>query len=171
MGGGEILSPPPRKKPPRKYKNFLYNYIPKRSKHFSFNVFFNTSPHFKTQMRSRYTSLLALSQHSQGFRGRKKCVVNRENISTGNNGFENQGSGYKNYILTRLTWLDFLVPCKWWLVQCTVIKTCRLDKSLLTRYQKRTAMSNWSPCIYFFWNHRYPQLKKKKNFSLFNSLT
>ena len=47
----------------------------------------------------------------------------------------------------------FQVPCKKWLVQCTLQYICPLDKSL-TRYQKHTAMFKWSPCnswIYESW--------------------
>ena len=41
----------------------------------------------------------------------------------------------------------FLVPCKQWHVQCTLLFTCTLDNSLLPMYEKHTAMFNWSPCI------------------------
>ena len=42
----------------------------------------------------------------------------------------------------------FLVPCKKWLIQCTIQYTCTsLALSLLTRYQKHTAMNSWSHCI------------------------
>ena len=43
---------------------------------------------------------------------------------------------------------------KKWLVQCVLLYTCTQDKPLFTRYQKHTAMFNWSPCIpwYIFSN-------------------
>ena len=37
--------------------------------------------------------------------------------------------------------------CKKWPVQCTLLYTCALDTSLFTRFQKKTAMFIWSPCI------------------------
>ena len=37
---------------------------------------------------------------------------------------------------------------KKWLVQCTLLYTCTLNKSLLIRYQKNKAMFNWSPCTW-----------------------
>ena len=40
----------------------------------------------------------------------------------------------------------FLVPCKKWLVQYTLVQKHTLDKSLFTRYQKNTAMFIWSGC-------------------------
>ena len=41
----------------------------------------------------------------------------------------------------------FLVPSKKWLVQCTLLYMCTLDKSLLSRYQKKkTFIFNRSPC-------------------------
>ena len=33
-----------------------------------------------------------------------------------------------------------------WLFQCTLLYTYSLDKPLFTRYQKHSAMFNWSPC-------------------------
>ena len=42
----------------------------------------------------------------------------------------------------------FLVPCKTWLVQLTILYRSTLDKSLFTRYNKHTAMFNWSPCTF-----------------------
>ena len=46
----------------------------------------------------------------------------------------------------QLTWL--CCSGRKWLVQCMLLYTCTLDKSLSTRYQKNTAMLNWSP-LYF----------------------
>ena len=55
------------------------------------------------------------------------------------------------YWVTSKTW-----PCFFWylkkrLVQFTLPYTCRLNKSHFTRYQKNTAMFNWSPCWCVNW--------------------
>ena len=41
----------------------------------------------------------------------------------------------------------FMVPCIKWLVQCTLLCTCTLDKYLFPNYQNNTAMFNWSLCM------------------------
>ena len=68
--------------------------------------------------------------------------------------------GGRNHYFTIIFWLKinlhitecpikhdcvFLIPWKKWLVQCTRVQKHTLDKSLFTRYQKNTAMFNWSP--------------------------
>ena len=41
----------------------------------------------------------------------------------------------------------FLVPWEMWLVQWSLLYLSTLEKTLFTRYQQKTAMFNWSPCI------------------------
>ena len=42
----------------------------------------------------------------------------------------------------------YLAKCDLSTVQCKLLVTRKLEKSLFTRYQKHTAKYNWSPCNY-----------------------